>query len=153
MPEWIFDSTGGCVLCDDRDGYHDEKPDRPHSNCDCEIYVNMVAFGECFRVELEWDSSGMDYDFDDENPPPGPLELEYSGSFNYLIECISRSISFSGTLEYAEMITIPFYDDNRINELMIEYQDHYMLKALEDALKIAEEECECEEIVEEFPCC
>lgn len=56
--QWM--TLDGCAVCLALEGLHDEEPDRPHPNCDCEIFEDTSAFepGECWgNVDGEvWDT-------------------------------------------------------------------------------------------------
>lgn len=142
MLEWIFDSTGGCTRCDNRDGYHDNEPERPHPNCDCEIYTAPVGgmSVDCFELEVNSDSVWIDYT---ENSVP--LDINYDVEFTYAIECFGTNQSMGGTLNYTGTITIPggmsFDDWAFMDELAVSFYD----QAMADALDAAKDQCECEE--------
>lgn len=54
--EWIT-LNGSCAMCLALEGYHDEEPERPHPNCDCDIFEEDTGYppGTCWG-EIEYDS-------------------------------------------------------------------------------------------------
>ena len=56
--QWL--TLNGCAVCMALEGMHDEEPDRPHPNCDCEIFESSEDYepGECWgNVDSEeWET-------------------------------------------------------------------------------------------------
>lgn len=46
--EWV--TLDGCAVCMALEGYYEEEPERPHPNCDCEIFEDTSEYepGECW---------------------------------------------------------------------------------------------------------
>lgn len=141
--EYVFDSTGGCARCDAIGGVHEEKPDRPHPNCDCEIFARTVGgmSGECFDVTVE---TGNGYNISIPHVDP-PLELTYQCIFKYYINCLDEEVSYEGTLMYEGSITVDERPDDHGVALLEELMDEYTPDAIDDAYAIAEDKCICEE--------
>ena len=56
--EWIT-LNGSCAACLALEGYHDEEPERPHPNCDCDIFeVDENDPGACWAI-INDDDSGL----------------------------------------------------------------------------------------------
>lgn len=55
---WQFNGDGGCDKCQGKTGYYNEKPARPHENCDCWIIPKpyVGAFTKIYKNKVE--SSG-----------------------------------------------------------------------------------------------
>lgn len=144
---FVFDSTGGCPLCDSKDGEYTTLPSRPHPYCDCHIYSKQSSEGDCFEIEYEdFETYNEENDFSDHTIP-------FTLKIIHRITCKDDYEMESIYEEDIDGVQFELWDKDNTDGAIL--QQAILFDAIEagfeKALEEAQQECDC--IDEDWRCC
>ncbi|MEM7193307.1 MAG: hypothetical protein AAF402_00060 [Pseudomonadota bacterium] len=145
MKMYRFDSTGGCARCDNMDGYYDEKPERPHPFCDCEIYADNLE-SDCYSLRIDPHGAVTVSDLDASS---GSAIAEYEFEFTFDVICHHTQMEHTESYTYRRVEEIPEDDFDSmvaawtalIDDLAVEFSAQFRMHAEIRAHEL----CECDD--------
>ena len=139
MSKYVFDSSSGCARCDNMDGEYDQKPERPHPYCDCEIYA-VETQEDCYNMLKE--NTGTNAVFIEGGDV---LKVEIEVSFQLDILCHHNGAEVSEEVIYEKTIEIPLSEKNNVFDYLEDASVEFLDKFDTFAESLAEEMCECDD--------
>jgi hypothetical protein len=122
-----FDGSGGCDTCTSMTGNYDEKPARPHPNCDCPITTEHFFY----LTPLD---PGFETVYKEKNESPGSIyEKEYI--------CVRRYVNdsdamFKGGLKVSKTVTGEISISAEIEEIFGISGKYEETKTIEDTIEV-----------------